>query len=204
MAVHPRGRGEQRKGLRRCSQFRGSSPRARGTGLLFFLFRCFSRFIPAGAGNRFPPSSAPWSHPVHPRGRGEQGGGVIERGAGIGSSPRARGTGQHRDIDQVAQRFIPAGAGNSAGRSARTPAPAVHPRGRGEQFSDHAHVLSLPGSSPRARGTGVKSRPSLLCLAVHPRGRGEQPKESDLPPGIDGSSPRARGTVSIGLSPSAR
>ena len=172
----------------------GSSPRARGTDQQTAGIQCHHRFIPAGAGNRATPRFAKSSCTVHPRGRGEQacnGNGCINDG---GSSPRARGTVEDAINKANVERFIPAGAGNSAGRIRQEEATAVHPRGRGEQrlFQDidKAHL----GSSPRARGTGAlaaglcrdgrfipagagnscSSTPMARSMAVHPRGRGEQ------------------------------
>jgi len=50
-------------------------------------------------------------------------------------------------------RFIPAGAGNTAGPGTVESAPSVHPRGRGEHFGRGVSAASWAGSSPRARGT---------------------------------------------------
>ena len=50
-------------------------------------------------------------------------------------------------------RFIPAGAGNTAGgHASRRPLP-VHPRWRGEHVASASMPASLDGSSPLARGT---------------------------------------------------
>ena len=90
----------------------------------------------------------------------------------------------------------------------------VHPRVRGEQFTNQIHLQRLPGSSPRARGTG-RCRPACrrrsrfipACAGyrragsracgrwpVHPRVRGEQLGTFNDADGSIGSSPRARGT----------
>ncbi len=113
---------------------------------------------------------------------------------GLGSSPRARGTGESGVSDVGCTRFIPAGAGNRALRPAAGPLWSVHPRGRGEQgFTGHQNK-DWRGSSPRARGTDNQAKRTSLKMRfipagagnsswccwwccwppVHPRGRGEQ------------------------------
>ena len=70
-SVHPRGRGEHSAWIRRSCGSSGSSPRARGTRQCAGSSRIWARFIPAGAGNTFPPRALRPCKPVHPRGRGE-------------------------------------------------------------------------------------------------------------------------------------
>ena len=90
----------------------------------------------------------------------------------------------------------------------------VHPRVCGEQFADRLPPISLPGSSPRVRGTVSSSRwPSAsrrfipACAGnsrsgrcswrsrpVHPRVCGEQRRRCRAEEIDDGSSPRVRGT----------
>ncbi len=92
---------------------------------------------------------------------------------------------------------------------------AVHPRGRGEQFSPILIFKLTNGSSPRARGTASRRHGSCAAWrfipagagnrslpwppgaspTVHPRGRGEQLQEESKGINQRGSSPRARGTV---------
>ncbi len=131
--VHPRGRGERLRSTGmvdraggssprargtpsrplRSRAYRGSSPRARGTRLTHFSRALGHRFIPAGAGNAWLTDRDVRPAAVHPRGRGERavlGGGFP---AGVGSSPRARGTHRTPEIPRPRLRFIPAGAGNA-------------------------------------------------------------------------------------------
>ena len=131
-----------------------------------------------------------------------------------GSSPRVRGTHKARGAGGAGDRFIPAGAGNTANRALPVNRPPVHPRGCGE------HVLwsvGLPpgvGSSPRVRGTPhpvvalrtsirfipagagntLSTLASLSTLAVHPRGCGEHHAIKPFNGFWIGSSPRVRGT----------
>jgi hypothetical protein len=94
----------------------GSSPRVRGTPDGILGQNQYCRFIPACAGNTrncrvWPPARA-----VHPRVCGEH----AAAGAGytitVGSSPHARGTPPVPPASRPYRRFIPACAGNTAGR----------------------------------------------------------------------------------------
>ncbi len=154
--------------------------------------------------------------PVHPRGRGEHGHRARLRPAADGSSPRARGTPHPCRPAARPGRFIPAGAGNTAG-TRRSAGPAqVHPRGRGEHAFANMEDALMTGSSPRARGTQSRRRPrpdnrrfipagagntgmhkpGRARKTVHPRGRGEHDRRCVTGPPDFGSSPRARGTRS--------
>ena len=71
------------------------------------------RFIPAGAGNAHPMRRAVSLMMVHPRGSGERSSHSSAVMPACGSSPRERGTHKRERIWIVAERFIPAGAGNA-------------------------------------------------------------------------------------------
>ncbi len=93
-------------------------------------------------------------------------------------------------------------------------ATAVHPRGRGEHYTDTGTAFLCGGSSPRARGTrradgqtikrsrfipaGAGNTPSAATTTsrptVHPRGCGEHQRHSFPRSFVTGSSPRVRGT----------
>ena len=110
-----------------------------------------------------------------------------------GSSPLARGTQDLDRLGYVADRFIPAYAGNSWRLRYSCGLVPVHPRLRGELGPHIGSRIGFIGSSPLTRGTppekfydGVRSRfipayagnSSVLInkaflLAVHPRLRGE-------------------------------
>ena len=173
---------------------RGSSPRGRGTALVVSIRRRQDRFIPAWAGNRPCLSTSALLSAVHPRVGGEQASSACTPSRSGGSSPRGRGTDNHRSHAPRRCRFIPAWAGNSNGVIGQTFVAAVHPRVGGEQ--DRSIYLSTGdvGSSPRGRGTEQRRRPrdhearfipawagnsfrvpgAAARMPVHPRVGGEQ------------------------------
>ena len=100
---------------------------------------------------------------------------------------------------------------------------AVHPRVCGERVIPRGLPATVPGSSPRVRGTagtafrrrprrrfipacagnGPSIRPAVLAGSVHPRVCGEREKALGLKTSVTGSSPRVRGTAG-GQVPGAR
>ena len=135
-AVHPRVCGELRAVGAVLARLAGSSPRVRGTPVV----------DPDG----------PHVVSVHPRVCGELAVAPIPARSGNGSSPRVRGTPTGELGGGSARRFIPACAGNSATQSPSLSGRAVHPRVCGElEFSVSTNV-SVPGSSPRVRGTHAR------------------------------------------------
>ncbi len=108
--VHPRACGEQWHNKHPAEP--GSSPRVRGTATSPFIFSGFST--------------------VHPRACGEQRGPGTLGNAGLGSTPRVRGTGQQGRKQPQNIRFIPARAGNSKPTRPGTSTITVHPRACGE------------------------------------------------------------------------
>jgi len=214
IAVHPRWRGEHVGAVAEQERGAGSSPLARGTLRRPAPQPGPPRFIPAGAGNTGDLHRHRHHRPVHPRWRGEHSRSWLKTDAPGGSSPLARGTHRRLQDPRRAGRFIPAGAGNTAGGRTDHRSPAVHPRWRGEHSPSSSSPSTVTGSSPLARGTlGVqacdsppcrfipagagntkRSAPRWLWLSVHPRWRGEHPLAlADVHVGR-GSSPLARGT----------
>ena len=172
------------------------------------------RFIPAHAGNRGARLGGGRTSSVHPRACGEQFPNRFCRAAYCGSSPRMRGTGDLRDYDYAAKRFIPAHAGNRSCPGRTVAPPPVHPRACGEQACSIDQPLAARGSSPRMRGTVRENDdPAVLRrfipahagnsrsegsrmrrCAVHPRACGEQQPPVEKAALDAGSSPRMRGT----------
>ena len=171
-AVHPRERGEHRPYWRQISSSRGSSPRARGTRVVKQPEDRRTRFIPASAGNTCPAPRTTRVRSVHPRERGEHTSANAAMCCGYGSSPRARGTPGAALQYQAVHRFIPASAGNTSAASASAAPSAVHPRERGEHATAASTMLSLPGSSPRARGTRPPRGAVFLALRFIPASAG--------------------------------
>ncbi len=173
-AVHPRRRGEQLGPPVGSGCVAGSSPRARGTALDVHRHVEIARFIPAGAGNRpICTLRIIWSA-VHPRGRGEQTASRQLLLAGVGSSPRARGTALQPSTRADSARFIPAGAGNRLGMLHQPSSRPVHPRGRGEQCQNLIATKRPRGSSPRARGTAQLDGVFPRNLRFIPAGAGNR------------------------------
>ena len=192
----------------------GSSPRGRGTPLLFRVRSADWRFIPAWAGNTGSGLLKVLAMPVHPRVGGEHVYPARHHGPAIGSSPRGRGTHFASVSRHFRARFIPAWAGNTMWLRHRRRRRPVHPRVGGEHSSACRKRSGSTGSSPRGRGTpgvaGRRSRefrfipawagntsPALQAAgnrAVHPRVGGEHPASMLPEPTLYGSSPRGRGT----------
>ena len=130
---------------------------------------------------------------VHPRVGGEHPAVDADFDAGDGSSPRGRGTRRDSGSNAAPPRFIPAWAGNTAGRAPASSSAAVHPRVGGEHSVPVPAGERVSGSSPRgwgtrapAHGQDVDSRfipawagnttarcPGTARSPVHPRVGGE-------------------------------
>ena len=171
----------------------GSSPRVRGTCLEDAMCQPVPGLIPAGAGNMSHQTTKPGGYGAHPRGCGEHEELKATLPAGVGSSPRVRGT-WSRTLSFIHPiGLIPAGAGNIRYVVADLCTTRTHPRGCGEHASDFAPLRWKRGSSPRVRGTSntIERRGDYLGLIpagagnilehastapqcrAHPRGCGE-------------------------------
>ena len=175
------------------------------------------RLIPAHAGKTTADRKAQTCQPAHPRSRGENVLTLIAWGVTRGSSPLTRGKRDRGSACHTARGLIPAHAGKTTIRSARSVRPWAHPRSRGENGVRAGAGLRAGGSSPLTRGKlfrvwGVMPRPGLIpahagktmvsVLSVfggpaHPRSRGENHR---LAAGIEdagGSSPLTRGKPNL-------
>ena len=111
--AHPRSRGEHCEALRLSPSAIGSSPLARGTRNQRVGLAVPARLIPARAGNT-PQSAAQYQASVaHPRSRGEHTAPMNVWDGFRGSSPLARGTRHKKHHSFIAERLIPARAGNT-------------------------------------------------------------------------------------------
>ena len=111
--VHPRVCGERVDLGILLGQFRGSSPRVRGTLRRARPVAGIGRFIPACAGNAASLKAGVFFTPVHPRVCGERLCDCHNPSQGCGSSPRVRGTLAFWKTSDLNPRFIPACAGNA-------------------------------------------------------------------------------------------
>ena len=212
--VHPRAGGEHGNTPSRSSRSVGSSPRGRGTPLVFEAPQRLVRFIPARAGNTQRAASPCSASPVHPRAGGEHAPVVKGIFTSSGSSPRGRGTPGARRRGGAPGRFIPARAGNTRWSRSGGTAGSVHPRAGGEHTTAATWSCAAAGSSPRGRGTLRQPAASVpehrfiparagntgavsvspQCQSVHPRAGGEHDHTVTEDGSSNGSSPRGRGT----------
>ncbi len=152
-AVHPRVGGEHAECARKGVWNAGSSPRGRGTLTSVTPSMGSLRFIPAWAGNTGCFRRTRTCISVHPRVGGEHTRSVAAASHCNGSSPRGRGTPSPSRHRRRQRRFIPAWAGNTPTRRGLTRCSTVHPRVGGEHMRSMSRRSSMPGSSPRGRGT---------------------------------------------------
>jgi len=195
--------------------FSGRSPRVRGSRRPPRRRRPPAGSIPACAGE--PPGRSPSATPptVDPRVCG----GAVDHGAGCtvgeGRSPRVRGSPASPANGQCPSGSIPACAGEPC-RSARSrPGQGVDPRVCGGARVVGKPCRSLPGRSPRVRGSLYMARRRKLSTGSIPACAGEPPhlargRALDRvdprvcggavevgcgPPAVDGRSPRVRGSL---------
>ena len=155
---------------------------------------------------------------VHPRVCGEHVDSTALFPRPDGSSPRVRGTRRRQKRLASARRFIPACAGNTFCTRHLERERTVHPRVCGEHSWKGRRRFRDDGSSPRVRGTPLRSpyRAAIrrfipACAgntsaggcqrnrsAVHPRVCGEHIGALILFAWTGGSSPRVRGTRQMG------
>ena len=213
-SVHPRACGEHQYFHIHWPMRGGSSPRMRGTRHAVRSVDGSHRFIPAHAGNTYAGRLQAKGLSVHPRACGEHGSGRLARPGCTGSSPRMRGTPIKLPLPLRVRRFIPAHAGNTINIHIVLLLWSVHPRACGEHCGKPNSQAFSNGSSPRMRGTlvrtagqGLISRfipahagntfrhvPHRILDAVHPRACGEHGCSLLFFCWWVGSSPRMRGT----------
>ena len=153
MRDHPRVCGEHVRSSTCPEEYRGSSPRMRGTQI--GISHVFSRLgiIPAYAGNTLNRLTANISIKDHPRVCGEHSSLSATMLYEQGSSPRMRGT-HNVSVPHVPRNgIIPAYAGNTSGSPVVKSVCWDHPRVCGEHNSEGYQRSRRQGSSPRMRGT---------------------------------------------------
>ena len=173
--VHPRLRGGEQGPGRRAAGAGGSSPPARGRGAVSALARKDKGFIPACAGERPRRGQTSGWERVHPRLRGGEASGSTTNSGGAGSSPPARGRGEHPDFAPQYPGFIPACAGESRFLNIGIEPHGVHPRLRGGEVRFGGAGKSAMGSSPPARGRVDPAECSVHGGGFIPACAGERP-----------------------------
>ncbi len=175
-AVYPRWRGEHLNIWVSARAAYGLSPLARGTRHVQQPVHLWLRFIPAGAGNTLSRPNAHADFPVYPRWRGEHLPEVEQDRFIDGLSPLARGTHIQGVGRGMAERFIPAGAGNTSVACTCASSLPVYPRWRGEHQVKDARVSLMYGLSPLARGTLLASADQPVTGRFIPAGAGNTVK----------------------------
>ena len=194
----------------------GSSPRLRGTRDRSTGRHSHGGIIPALAGNTDYTLlfiAAFWDHP---RACGEHWWLCFHALIILGSSPRLRGTPDRHTPTPLYEGIIPALAGNTRKDKYAYADLRDHPRACGEHAERLSVKKSLPGSSPRLRGTltgdlflhtvqgiipALAGNTGSTTTTVppngdHPRACGEHSLSRNSPISAQGSSPRLRGTRS--------
>ena len=151
--AHPRACGEHSTTRRPKAASRGSSPRMRGTLIVFAGAGWRKGLIPAHAGNTSRRPLRTSTDRAHPRACGEHSTIRRLRHADKGSSPRMRGTQVAGGTRYAAPGLIPAHAGNTPPLTGTRVTPGAHPRACGEHVCDAPSDPAQRGSSPRMRGT---------------------------------------------------
>ena len=191
----------------------GSSPLSRGIPRRRGARGSPARIIPALAGNTGVTNPSRRARTDHPRSRGEYSRNRIKFRQGAGSSPLSRGIQIMHVRESLADRIIPALAGNTAAHVTAGRHRWDHPRSRGEYWVQSVGMDSCRGSSPLSRGIlRIPHRPSRLRRIIpalagntrppinpgqsqrdHPRSRGEYAVGGTQPREPRGSSPLSRG-----------
>ena len=211
--VHPRECGGNLGRTRAWRAASGPSPRVRGKPRSSSIGICFSRSIPASAGETRTERGRPLHDPVHPR----ECGGNRARGCrsttGSGPSPRVRGKRAFLVCRADEGRSIPASAGETLAGAGPAAARTVHPRECGGNRTERCAAKVSLGPSPRVRGKHriskgqVRLGGSIPASAgetrtagrvrtatwVHPRECGGNTTPRRTRYQIDGPSPRVRG-----------
>ena len=213
--VHPRVCGGARNAADFDLKYRGPSPRVRGSRTRRESIKSTARSIPACAGEPARSSTQTTSRRVHPRVCGGATRARQRRPAGVGPSPRVRGSRRGDDGGARPCGSIPACAGEPS-----LPCPTgrqtwVHPRVCGgaedvfqrrergwgpsprvrgsRRAGDHDHRRG--GSIPACAGEPLFKQSNRELHRVHPRVCGGARVTARATPASTGPSPRVRGSL---------
>ena len=194
---HPRIRGEHKAASVVPDSILGSSPHTRGAPGGDGRSVLSGGIIPAYAGS----TRRRWTkcsiRRDHPRIRGEHPLTFICASHRDGSSPHTRGA-RLRLVTHPGRRIIiPAYAGSTVHPGRWSPAPADHPRIRGEHGDRRRVSLGRQVSSPHTRGARIHAA-ARRWPSDHPRIRGEHRQEGRRQGLVWGSSPHTRGAHPAG------
>ena len=173
LGAHPRSRGENRRSCLICSMILGSSPLTRGKHQERGRLRDRLGLIPAHAGKTVCHIRGAGCRGAHPRSRGENQGDRIFDRSDNGSSPLTRGKPPDTAIRVSRERLIPAHAGKTHGKCARSPGRCgSSPLTRGKL--QHRRVgHDGRGLIPAHAGKTRRRRSYHSTARAHPRSRGE-------------------------------
>ena len=152
MGVYPRVCGGNRGSGSGLRQSRGLSPRVRGKLDRMQYRREPSGSIPACAGETTVSRRRERVVRVYPRVCGGNGNLQTSRIRAVGLSPRVRGKPGRRQRDSLADRSIPACAGETTDDYYYDGTPEVYPRVCGGNLSSSISKAQVSGLSPRVRG----------------------------------------------------
>ena len=150
---HPRGCGAHFSMESQSSFNEGSSPRVRGSPARADRRPAPVGIIPAGAGLTSEVFKSLLLFRDHPRGCGAHSAIFMISLMDEGSSPRVRGSPNHKGRRHRREGIIPAGAGLTHSSSRSAPSSKDHPRGCGAHSRNSRLARHQLGSSPRVRGS---------------------------------------------------
>ena len=156
--AHPHAYGEHTVKLLKSITKTGSSPRIRGTPVLYCLALEVAGLIPTHTGNTKHQSRSFPLPTAHPHAYGEHINDGLKTIKNGGSSPRIRGT---QPVDGAALggfRLIPTHTGNTLLPLHTTIATWAHPHAYGEHNAGVVQSVHDYGSSPRIRGTHLPTK----------------------------------------------
>ena len=155
IAVHPRPRGEARKGPSSVVTKPGPSPPTRGSPGREAQRLPRNGSIPAHAGKPGKGGGSRNLVAVHPRPRGEATTSLPDESSKRGPSPPTRGSLVVLEVRFARRGSIPAHAGKPSSSSSVRRRVRVHPRPRGEASNGRPNWRTSRGPSPPTRGSLV-------------------------------------------------
>ena len=174
---HPRVCGEKSFHSLDESALPGSPPRVRGKVMAFSSSDSAFRITPACAGKSKILSSFPKQSWDHPRVCGEKWAAKYKNECNLGSPPRVRGKGEHRQTGDGRRGDHPRVCGEKMfSISGDVKYPGSPPRVRGKDSPENKDI-SGRGITPACAGKRVAIKSCSACVQDHPRVCGEKTKK---------------------------